>query len=133
MTKIFALAIYLFSASALAAPALASQDQIPVTIAMELELNGRIVAKPKIIVLMGEKGNFTQRTESLDASYSIDVRPELDVPGKIELAFAIKQLNGRASKILSRPRIIVQNGKSALVEERTTGMPDLRLTATPTF
>jgi hypothetical protein len=130
---IFALTTCLLSASALAAPALASQDQLPVSIAMELELNGRIVAKPKLIVLMGEKGLFTQRTEGLGSSYSIQVRPELDEPGKIELAFVIKQLNGRASKTLSQPRIIVQNGKSALVEERTAGMPDLRLTATPSF
>lgn len=113
--------------------AVASQDQMPVTIAMELELDGKVVAKPRITVLMGEVGQITQQLTDANAAYAIAVQPTLGKPGTIQLDFVVKQSGASESKVLSQPRVIVQNGKSASIEQRLADQPDLKLTVTPKF
>ena len=113
--------------------AFASQDQMPVTIAMELELDGKVVAKPRITVLMGEVGQITQQLTGADSSYAIAVQPTLGKPGTIQLDFVVKQNKASVSKVLSQPRLIVLNGQSASIEQHSTDQPDLKLTVTPKF
>ena len=129
MKNILTIALVLVGSSAFAATL-----RTPVTMDMELQFNGKLVSKPRMVVQMGEKGEITQRTVGADSAYSIEVKPTLGATANsVQLSFIVKQNKNGKIKVLSQPRVIVLNGETAALEEQAKGQSSVKLTVTPTF
>ena len=115
--------------------AFASLDAKPVTLNMVLEVNGKQVSKPQVIVRMGETAQITQKVAG-SPEYSIQVLPTLEKNkiGAVRLAFVVSQAvqGSSENKVLGRPQFIVLNGHSATMETREPAAV-LKLTVAPTF
>jgi len=115
------------------AQAFGSQSKTPVTLDLALELNGQLISKPKIIVLMGQTAKISEESPGSKSGYSIEATPSLKESNVVLLDLVVSQMSDGKSKVLGRPSVVVLNGESATIEQNSPGEPTLKIQVKPTF
>jgi hypothetical protein len=115
----------------LCVPFCARADKSPpstkaVTLDMQIERNGQLVASPRIVVPFGTKGMIRQGDRT--HSYSLTVLPTLKNDGLVKMDFSFSQDNKGSSDFTLESA----EGRTASVED-TSGSTKTRITVTPTF
>lgn len=103
------------------------------TIAMQLEIEGRPAMHSSAIVQLGQSASITQKTEG-QTGYKIVVVPTRGATGaQVKMAFEVFELQGATEKLLSSPRILTVVGDKARVEQKGENGNSFALTVTPTY
>lgn len=105
----------------------------PVTMDVKLEVNGEVVASPRMVVLSGERGSITQERNKEAAAYTIEAQPLLKDSEQVQISFVVSQLSGTQQKIIAKPRIITSRKRSASIEQKTGSQTAIKLSVTPDF
>lgn len=105
----------------------------PVTLNMRLEMNGKTVSNPRIVLPIGEKGSITESISGSGKSYAIDVESSRESARLLALEVTVTQQEGKRSLVLSKTKVFAENGHTSEVVSRSPDQQHLRLAITPTF
>jgi hypothetical protein len=95
---------------------------------IRLDVNGSLVTHPQAHVKMGEKASITQMAVDGASSYTIEVTPQKDSKGMIDLNFAIMRWNQGKTSVLSTPQLKMMMGRTSRMEVKVKDQSRLMLT-----
>ena len=132
ISKFLFSALVAFTFGGVAHAAAIPEDADAVGIEMNLQVDGKTVATPYTLVLLGETDTVTQKNAD-GSSYVIQVTPTKTDKGFVDMAFQIsKEMHGQTT-LLSTPHVVTANAEQADIEVGKKGQPTVKLSVTPTL